>query len=79
MIFGADWYPNVTCSVATFGFDELNVAPNADGVWHQVSGTLTAPPGTGSGFFFVDESCEACPDSLLTVNFDDLVFSNHRR
>jgi hypothetical protein len=78
VIFGADWYPNSTCSVATFGFDELNVSPIADGAWHQVSGTLTAPPGTGSAFFAVDESCEGCT-ATLTVNFDDLVISNHKR
>ena len=78
VIFGVDWYPNMTCSVATSGFDELNVPPVADGAWHQVTGTLTAPPGTGSGFFFADETCENCT-AVLTVNFDDLVAKNHRR
>ena len=78
--------PNPGFETGPCGFDgpiicdwnELNVAPMADGAWHQVSGTLTAPPGTGSAFFFVDESCESCT-ATLAVNFDDLFISNHRR
>ena len=34
--------------------------------------TLDDPRDYLDRFFFVDESCEACPDSLLTVNFDRL-------
>jgi hypothetical protein len=78
VIFSAVYYPNPTCSVATFAFDQLNVLPNPDGAWHQVSGTLAAPPGTGSAFFSLGESCEGCLDTVLTANFDDVVFENHR-
>src|SRR5262249_18614762 len=42
---GANFYPNSTCSVATFAFDILRtLTPTIDGNWHQVTGTITAPP-----------------------------------
>jgi hypothetical protein len=69
--FSASFYPNSTCSVGTFGFDIVRTfAPSPDGAWHQVTGTITAPAGTGSGFFGLLEGCNN-PCSL-NVNFDDL-------
>ena len=68
---GANFYPNSTCSVATFASDALRTfTPTTDGAWHLVSGTITAPPGTGSGFLDVFEGCNVLCN--LNVNFDDL-------
>jgi hypothetical protein len=68
---GASFYPNSTCSVATFANDVVRTfSPTTDGAWHMLSGTLTAPAGTGSGFFDVFEGCNVPCD--LNVNFDDL-------
>jgi hypothetical protein len=73
VIFGADFYPNSTCTVATFGFAQFNLPPVTDGAWHEVAGTLTAPPGTGSAFFALGFGCDNC-GATLTVNFDDVDF-----
>jgi hypothetical protein len=73
VLFGASFYPNSTCSVATFGFDQFNLPPITDGQWHQLAGVLTAPPGTGSLFFAIGIGCSNCGETL-TANFDDVDF-----
>jgi hypothetical protein len=74
--FGAEWYPNANCSVATFGSSALHApTPVTYGSWTQVIGTLTAPPGTGSAFFSVFASCQ-CGVGAVSANFDDVGFES---
>jgi hypothetical protein len=71
---GAHWYPNTTCTVATFGDSDLSAStPLTYGAWTQVVGTLTAPAGTGSAFFSVFASCQ-CTQGPVTAFFDDVGF-----
>jgi hypothetical protein len=71
--FGGNWYPNTTCTVATFGNDALHApTPIAYGAWTHVTGTLTAPPGTGSAFFSFFASCQCSTPSVITAYFDDV-------
>jgi hypothetical protein len=75
----AAWFPNATCSVATFGFDQLGTdSPITNGQWQELSGTLTAPAHTGSARLAVFEGCDNCTE-FLTVNFDDLYLEGHVR
>jgi hypothetical protein len=74
---GANWYPNANCSVATFGSSALHApTPLTYGAWTAVSGTLTAPPTTGSAFFSLFASCQCSTPGTVTVNFDDVGFSS---
>jgi hypothetical protein len=71
--FVVHWWPSANCTGAAPS-SELIVHPPelmADGAWHLVSGTLTAPMGTGSANFVVGEGCTGCQETL-TVNFDDV-------
>jgi hypothetical protein len=71
---GAHWYPNTSCTVATFGNSALSAPmPLTYGAWTQVIGTLTAPPGTGSAFFSLFASCQ-CAQGPVTAYFDDVGF-----
>jgi hypothetical protein len=73
--FGAHWYPNADCTVATFGDDALHApTPVTYGAWTHVTGTLTAPPGTGSGFFSFFASCQCSTLNTITAYFDDVGF-----
>jgi len=72
---GGHWYPNTTCTVGTFGNDALHApTPIAYGVWTHVTGTLTAPPGTGSAFFSFFASCQCSTPGTITAYFDDVAF-----
>jgi len=71
---GAHWYPNSTCTVQTFGNSALSApTPLTYGAWTHVIGILTAPPGTGSGFFSLFASCQ-CQAGPVTAYFDDVAF-----
>jgi hypothetical protein len=71
--FGAHWYPNADCTVATFGDSALHApTPLTYGAWTQVIGTLTAPLGTGSAFFSVFASCQCSTPGVITAYFDDV-------
>jgi len=73
--FGAHWYPNTDCTVATFGDSALHApTPLTYGAWTQVIGTLTAPPGTGSAFFSFFASCQCTTPGTITAYFDDVGF-----
>jgi hypothetical protein len=73
--FGGNWYPNTTCTVATFGNDALHApTPITYGAWTHVTGTLTAPPGTGSAFFSFFASCQCSTPGVITAYFDDVAF-----
>ena len=75
--FGASWYPNTTCSVATFGNSAVHATtPLTYGAWTQGSGFLTAPPGTGSAFFSVFASCQCTQAPTVTAYFDDVSFAS---
>src|SRR5262249_47399090 len=51
MILGVERYVSTGCSFVNSGVSEFSVFdPVADGTWHQVTGTLTAPPATKSAF-----------------------------
>jgi hypothetical protein len=72
---GAHWYPNTTCTVATFDDSALSAPkPLTYGAWTQVVGTLTAPAGTGSAFFSVFASCQCNQGGPVTAYFDDVGF-----
>ena len=72
---GASWYPNATCSTATFGNSALHAStPLTYGSWTQASGTVTAPPGTGSAFFSLFASCQCTQPTTVTAYFDDVAF-----
>src|SRR5829696_64870 len=74
--FGAHWYPNTTCTVATFGNSALSApTPVTYGAWTQVIGTLTAPAGTGSAFFSFFASCQCSTPGTITAYFDDVGFA----
>ena len=76
--FGGNWYPNTTCTVATFGNSALHApTPLTYGAWTQVTGTLTAPPGTGSAFFSFFASCQCSTPGVITAYFDDVAFSGN--
>jgi hypothetical protein len=40
-----------------------------------VTGTLTAPPGTGSAFFSFFASCQCSTPGVITAYFDDVAFT----
>jgi len=74
---GAHWYPNSTCTVATFGNSALAApTPIVYGAWTQVVGTLTAPLGAGSAFFSFFASCQCNGPQTITAYFDDVSFSS---
>jgi hypothetical protein len=76
VVFGGHWYPNTTCTVGTFGNDALHApTPIAYGAWTHVTGTLTAPPGTGSAFFSFFASCQCSTPGVITAYFDDVAFT----
>jgi chitodextrinase len=66
----AVFFQGVGCSGAAWG-DSLS--GSASGGWQEVTGTLTAPPGTQSALFDVS-AIRACEDFCgIDVSFDDLV------
>jgi hypothetical protein len=74
---GAHWYPNATCTVGTFDNSALHApTPITYGAWTQVTGTLTAPPTTGSAFFSFFASCQCNQPGTVTAYFDDVAFSS---
>jgi PKD repeat protein len=65
----AYFYSEPDCG-GLFGGDGISGWSN-DGGWHEVSGSLTAPPGTVSGVFIVQAwGSLCCPEA--SANFDDL-------
>lgn len=72
--FVVHWWPSPNCTGAAPSGELITNSPITDGVWHQLSGTLFAPPGTGSASFGVGEGCGFGCTAFLTANFDDLVF-----
>jgi hypothetical protein len=74
---GVSWYPNTTCSTATFANSALHAPmPVTYGTWTQVTGTVTAPPTTGSAFFSLFASCQCTQPATVTAYFDDVAFGS---
>jgi hypothetical protein len=79
IVLTAHWWPSSNCSGAAPSGVILTNSPITDGAWHQVTGTMFAPPGTGSVSFVIGEGCSIGCTAPLNVNFDDLVVLGHVR
>lgn len=63
------WYSGFDCT-GNLGTNEVvESTPQADGVWHPVTGTVTAPPGTVAASVYLRIDCSTCG---VSVNFDDV-------
>ena len=51
-----DRWPSPNCTGAAPSSELITNSPLTDGAWHQLSGTLMAPPGTGSANFALGEA-----------------------
>ena len=72
MELGADFYPSSDCTGAPSTDAFGTTTPIVDQQWHQVTGDLTAPGGTGSVRFRVSMSqCANCFG--IEAGFDDIV------
>src|SRR5262245_58634856 len=79
IVLTAHWWPSKNCSGAAPSGVILTNSPITDGAWHQVTGSMFAPPGTGSVSFGIGEGCSIGCTAFLNVNFDDLVVEGHVR
>jgi hypothetical protein len=77
--FVVHWWPSTDCSGAAPSGELITNSPITDGAWHQLTGTLMAPPGTGSANFGVGEGCGVGCTAPLSANFDDLYLEGHVR
>jgi hypothetical protein len=75
----AHWWPSNNCSGAAPSGEIITNSPTTDGAWHQVIGTMMAPPFTGSVSFGILEGCSIGCTAPLNVNFDDLDVEGHVR
>jgi hypothetical protein len=68
----ANFFSGAGC-VGGIGSKFVSDSPTNDGLWHQRSGSITAPAGTNSAKLIVQFNCTNGCGGSKTVNFDDVV------
>jgi hypothetical protein len=68
------WYSGFDCTGNLGTSEVVESTPQADGVWHSVTGTVTAPPGTVAASVYLRVDCSTCG---VSVNFDDVELFPH--